>query len=118
MAPALQVAALSSKKLSILAGPPDFGKEVFSGAQGTIFEFAPSGDRFVQCDGLAICLYESSSSPPVKCAAQAPVARIFLSPTGVTVFFAETRDVQQLWLGSAAASHRERGPPSLSLIHI
>ena len=82
MPPALEVAALSSDKLSILSGPPNFGKELFKGAKGTVFEYAPCGGRFVQCDGLAISLFSGTDSPPKRCDAQAPVARVIFSPTG------------------------------------
>jgi Eukaryotic translation initiation factor eIF2A len=80
--PALEIAALSSKQLSILSGPPNVGKELHRGPAGTEFEYAPDGSRFVQCDGASISFYTAPEAEPVKCKADSPVARLCFSPTG------------------------------------
>jgi hypothetical protein len=79
---ALQIAALSSAQLSVISGPPQVGNELHTGPAGTVFEYAPDGKLFVQCDSAAISFYSEPGSEPVSCNAESRVARLCFSPTG------------------------------------
>ena len=84
MTKTLEIAALSSDKLSILTGPPNVGEELHSGPAGTQFAYAPDGSSFVQCSHAVIRFFSAPSAQPIECKADSPVARLCFSPSGVS----------------------------------
>jgi hypothetical protein len=82
--PALTIAALSRKELQILTGPPNVGEDVLSAPNGTVFDYNPSGTGFVHCHEKEISFYENTDAEPIRCRSDAPISRIFFSPTGLS----------------------------------